>query len=169
MKLHERPALGISGAGRQVTRDHQPGLESFHHASSLIGSTGAVALHSFPYHLFAGDKKKAASDRIKLGPMKVELRVTTVPTKEGLEDIVMRVLGTATPVPIEQVGFDAQTLAAMVFGPGAPVEPGWAAEFGFAPRSAVTCPSERTAPVGAEAAVPADGRTESTTQPAERA
>jgi len=47
------------------------------------------------------------------GPMKMELRVTTVPTKEGLEDIVMRVLGTATPVPIEQVGFDAQTLAAL--------------------------------------------------------
>ncbi len=45
--------------------------------------------------------------------MKVELRVTTVPTKDGLEDIVMRVLAAATPVPIEQVGFDAQTLATM--------------------------------------------------------
>ncbi len=33
---------------------------------------GAVALNSFPHHLFAGTKKNA-SDRIKLGPMGVEL------------------------------------------------------------------------------------------------
>jgi type II secretory ATPase GspE/PulE/Tfp pilus assembly ATPase PilB-like protein len=52
-------------------------------------------------------------DFSRFGPMKVELRVTTVPTKDGLEDIVMRVLAAATPVPIEQVGFDAQTLATM--------------------------------------------------------
>jgi type II secretory ATPase GspE/PulE/Tfp pilus assembly ATPase PilB-like protein len=52
-------------------------------------------------------------DFSRFGPLKVELRVTTVPTKEGLEDVVMRVLAAATPVPIEQVGFDAQTLATM--------------------------------------------------------
>jgi len=33
---------------------------------------GAVALNSFPYHLFAGTRKYA-SDRVKLGPMGVEL------------------------------------------------------------------------------------------------
>jgi len=38
-----------------------------------VAVTGALALHSFPYHLFAGDKEKRASDRVKLGPMKVEL------------------------------------------------------------------------------------------------
>ncbi len=52
-------------------------------------------------------------DFSRFGPRKVELRVTTVPTKDGLEDVVMRVLAAAKPVPIEQVGFDAQTLAAM--------------------------------------------------------
>lgn len=34
---------------------------------------GAAALHSFPYHLFAGATKKFASDRVKLGPMGVSL------------------------------------------------------------------------------------------------
>jgi aryl-alcohol dehydrogenase-like predicted oxidoreductase len=34
---------------------------------------GAFALESFPYHLFASEKKKSASDRIKLGPMQVEV------------------------------------------------------------------------------------------------
>jgi len=42
---------------------------------SFLRSTaaGAVSLTRFPYHLFAADKKKLASDRIKLGPRKIEL------------------------------------------------------------------------------------------------
>lgn len=40
---------------------------------SLAASTGAMALNSFPHHLFAADKKKLASDRVKLGPMGVEV------------------------------------------------------------------------------------------------
>jgi aryl-alcohol dehydrogenase-like predicted oxidoreductase len=35
-------------------------------------ATGMVALHSFPYHLFAGTKK-LATDRVTLGPRKVEV------------------------------------------------------------------------------------------------
>lgn len=40
----------------------------------FIRSGGAIAaaLHNFPHHLYAGEKKQA-SDRVKLGPMKVEL------------------------------------------------------------------------------------------------
>ena len=34
---------------------------------------GAVSLSAFPHHLFAATTKKQASDRVKLGPMKVEL------------------------------------------------------------------------------------------------
>src|SRR4029079_12440800 len=32
-----------------------------------------ATLSRFPHHLYAADKKKAASDRVKLGPMKVEV------------------------------------------------------------------------------------------------
>ena len=39
--------------------------------SAAAGS--AVALNAFPYHLFASTTKKSASDRVRLGPMKVEL------------------------------------------------------------------------------------------------
>jgi aryl-alcohol dehydrogenase-like predicted oxidoreductase len=35
-------------------------------------AAGSVALHAFPYHLFAGTRKQA-NDRIKLGPMKLEM------------------------------------------------------------------------------------------------
>jgi aryl-alcohol dehydrogenase-like predicted oxidoreductase len=34
---------------------------------------GSVALNAFPHHLFAATSKKQASDRVKLGPMRVEL------------------------------------------------------------------------------------------------
>ncbi len=40
---------------------------------SGAASAGAVSLNAFPHHLFAGTTKKYATDRVKLGPMKVEL------------------------------------------------------------------------------------------------
>jgi len=36
-------------------------------------AAGAIALQSFPYHLFANDTKKYATDRVKLGPRGVEV------------------------------------------------------------------------------------------------
>jgi aryl-alcohol dehydrogenase-like predicted oxidoreductase len=36
-------------------------------------AAGALSLANFPHHLFAGTTKKQASDRVKLGPMGVEL------------------------------------------------------------------------------------------------
>jgi type II secretory ATPase GspE/PulE/Tfp pilus assembly ATPase PilB-like protein len=52
-------------------------------------------------------------DFSRFAQAQVELRVATIPTKDGLEDVVMRVLAMVTPVPIEQVGFDAEILASM--------------------------------------------------------
>ena len=40
---------------------------------SGAAAAGAVSLHNFPYPLFASTTKKYASDRVKLGPRKVEL------------------------------------------------------------------------------------------------
>lgn len=37
------------------------------------GAMSALALNQFPYHLFAAEAKKFATDRIKLGPMGVEV------------------------------------------------------------------------------------------------
>jgi type II secretory ATPase GspE/PulE/Tfp pilus assembly ATPase PilB-like protein len=46
----------------------------------------------------------------RFGPLDVDLRVATIPTTGGLEDVVMRVLAAATPVPIGELGLDAQAL-----------------------------------------------------------
>ncbi|TMH62162.1 MAG: type II/IV secretion system protein [Betaproteobacteria bacterium] len=46
----------------------------------------------------------------RFGPLDVELRIATIPTANGLEDVVMRVLAAATPKPIDELGFDAEAL-----------------------------------------------------------
>lgn len=47
------------------------------------------------------------------GPAKLELRVATIPTTGGLEDIVMRVLAPAKPVPVENLGLAPDILASL--------------------------------------------------------
>jgi type II secretory ATPase GspE/PulE/Tfp pilus assembly ATPase PilB-like protein len=49
-------------------------------------------------------------DFSRFGPERVELRVATIPTANGLEDVVMRVLSTAIAVPLDQLGLDAYVL-----------------------------------------------------------
>jgi type II secretory ATPase GspE/PulE/Tfp pilus assembly ATPase PilB-like protein len=49
----------------------------------------------------------------RFGPARVELRVASIPTSAGLEDVVMRVLSAATPVAIDDLGFDEAALAAI--------------------------------------------------------
>ena len=49
-------------------------------------------------------------DFSRFGPAPVELRVATVPTTGGLEDVVMRVLAAAKPVPIDDLGLEQGAL-----------------------------------------------------------
>lgn len=44
-----------------------------HFLRASAATAGLVSLHHFPYHLYAGTTKKQASDRVKLGPMGIEL------------------------------------------------------------------------------------------------
>ena len=46
----------------------------------------------------------------QFGPKKVELRVATIPTSNGLEDIVMRVLSANKPLPMKQLGINDSDL-----------------------------------------------------------
>ena len=42
---------------------------------------------------------------------KLELRVATIPTNGGLEDVVMRILASAKPIPLDRLGISAENLA----------------------------------------------------------
>ena len=49
-------------------------------------------------------------DFARHGGRKLELRVTTVPTASGLENVVLRLLATAKPIPLEDLGIDRRVL-----------------------------------------------------------
>ncbi|MDE2628475.1 MAG: Flp pilus assembly complex ATPase component TadA [Burkholderiales bacterium] len=42
---------------------------------------------------------------------KLELRVATVPTNNGLEDVVLRILSSAKPMPVDRLGLSSENLA----------------------------------------------------------
>ncbi len=52
-------------------------------------------------------------DFARFGGPPVELRVVTVPTSRGLEDVVLRLLAGAKPLPLENIGLSEPNLAAM--------------------------------------------------------
>ncbi|MHB1099251.1 MAG: GspE/PulE family protein [Burkholderiales bacterium] len=46
----------------------------------------------------------------KFGPLNIELRVATIPSAGGVEDIVMRILASGEPIPIEKIGLSGHAL-----------------------------------------------------------
>jgi type II secretory ATPase GspE/PulE/Tfp pilus assembly ATPase PilB-like protein len=59
------------------------------------------------------EKRKPQDGKIKFkkfGPLDIELRVATIPTAGGVEDIVMRILAAGEPIPLEKMGFTVRNL-----------------------------------------------------------
>ncbi len=59
------------------------------------------------------EKRKPQDGKIKFkkfGPLDIELRVATIPTAGGVEDIVMRILAAGEPIPLEKMGFSPRNL-----------------------------------------------------------
>jgi type II secretory ATPase GspE/PulE/Tfp pilus assembly ATPase PilB-like protein len=69
------------------------------------------------------EKRKPQDGKIKFkkfGPLDIELRVATIPTAGGVEDIVMRILSAGEPMPLEKMGFtegNLEQLKSMVSKP----------------------------------------------------
>jgi type II secretory ATPase GspE/PulE/Tfp pilus assembly ATPase PilB-like protein len=56
------------------------------------------------------EKRKPQDGKIKFkrwGPLDIELRVATIPSSGGLEDVVMRILAAGEPIPLEKLGLTA--------------------------------------------------------------
>lgn len=59
------------------------------------------------------EKRKPQDGKIKFkkfGPLDIELRVATIPSAGGVEDIVMRVLAAGEPIPIDKLGLSKRNL-----------------------------------------------------------
>ena len=53
------------------------------------------------------EKRKPQDGKIKFkkyGPLDIELRVATIPSAGGVEDVVMRILSAGKPIPLDQLG-----------------------------------------------------------------
>ncbi|MGH8677896.1 MAG: ATPase, T2SS/T4P/T4SS family, partial [Burkholderiales bacterium] len=59
------------------------------------------------------EKRKPQDGKIKFkkfGPLDIELRVATIPSAGGIEDIVMRILSAGEPIPIDKLALSARNL-----------------------------------------------------------
>ncbi len=59
------------------------------------------------------EKRRPQDGKIKFrkfSPLDIELRVATIPSAGGLEDVVMRILATGEPIPLDKMGFTAHNL-----------------------------------------------------------
>ena len=62
------------------------------------------------------EKRRPQDGKIKFkkfGPLDIELRVATIPTAGGVEDIVMRILAAGEPIPIDKLGLTQKNLTNM--------------------------------------------------------
>ena len=59
------------------------------------------------------EKRRPQDGKIKFkkyGPLDIELRVATIPTAGGVEDVVMRILAAGEPIPIDNLGVTKKNL-----------------------------------------------------------
>jgi type II secretory ATPase GspE/PulE/Tfp pilus assembly ATPase PilB-like protein len=59
------------------------------------------------------EKRKPQDGKIKFkkyGPLDIELRVATIPSQGGVEDVVMRILASGEPIPLDNMGFSERNL-----------------------------------------------------------
>ena len=65
-------------------------------------------------NLDIAERRKPQDGKIdfsRFGPAKLELRVATIPTVNGLECVILRLLAAAEPLPAEKLGLDPRVLA----------------------------------------------------------
>ncbi|MSQ52619.1 MAG: GspE/PulE family protein [Betaproteobacteria bacterium] len=59
------------------------------------------------------EKRKPQDGKIKFkkfGPLDIELRVATIPSSGGVEDVVMRILAAGEPIPLDKLGISPSNL-----------------------------------------------------------
>jgi type II secretory ATPase GspE/PulE/Tfp pilus assembly ATPase PilB-like protein len=69
------------------------------------------------------EKRKPQDGKIKFkkfGPLDIELRVATIPTAGGVEDVVMRILAAGEPIPLDKMGFTSHNLGELQKAVGKP-------------------------------------------------
>ncbi|NWG31106.1 MAG: GspE/PulE family protein [Rhodocyclaceae bacterium] len=102
--IHIEPGIGKERVTIRFRRDGslQKYIEIPHSYRSAI-----VARIKIMCDLDISEKRRPQDGKIKFkkfGPLDIELRVATLPTAGGVEDVVMRILAGGEPIPLEKLG-----------------------------------------------------------------
>ena len=102
--IHIEPGTGKEKTGIRFRRDGTLGPYIEVPASYRNALTARLKIMC---DLDISEKRKPQDGKIKFkkfGPLDIELRVATIPSAGGVEDIVMRILAAGEPIPLEKLG-----------------------------------------------------------------
>ena len=118
--IHIEP---LPGKGKTLVRFRKDGtLVPYIEIPSSYRSA-MVARVKIMCDLDISERRKPQDGKIKFkkyGPLDIELRVATIPSTGGVEDIVMRILAAGEPIPLEKLGvlpFNLERLRAAIEKP----------------------------------------------------
>ena len=102
--IHIEPMPGKSKTGIRFRRDGT--LAPYIEVPASYRSALTARL-KIMCDLDISEKRKPQDGKIKFkkyGPLDIELRVATIPTTGGVEDVVMRILAAGEPIPLDKLG-----------------------------------------------------------------
>jgi type II secretory ATPase GspE/PulE/Tfp pilus assembly ATPase PilB-like protein len=111
--IHIEPRPGSSRTRIRFRRDGS--LGKYLDLPSRLRKS-VVARIKIMANLDIAQKLKPQDGKIKFKafhPLDIELRVATIPTAGGMEDVVMRILASGEPLPLEALGLTQRNLAAL--------------------------------------------------------
>ena len=108
--IHVEPA---PGKGKTLIRLRRDGsLEPYIEVPSSFRNA-LITRIKIMCDLDISEKRKPQDGKIKFNkyaPLDIELRVATIPSQGGVEDIVMRILGTGEPIKLNELGLSVRNM-----------------------------------------------------------
>jgi type II secretory ATPase GspE/PulE/Tfp pilus assembly ATPase PilB-like protein len=108
--IHVEP---YPGKGKTEIRFRKDGLLQPYISVPHAYRSAIVARIKIMCDLDISERRKPQDGKIKFrkfGPLDIELRVATVPSQGGVEDVVMRILGAGEPIPLDKLGLSRHNL-----------------------------------------------------------
>ena len=108
--IHIEPA---PGKGKTVIRLRKDGTLMNYIEVPATYRNALITRLKIMCDLDISEKRKPQDGKIKFkkyGPLDIELRVATIPSQGGVEDVVMRILASGEPIPLENMGFSQHNL-----------------------------------------------------------
>lgn len=103
--IHIEPYMGRQNTEVRIRID---GACSLYQTVPFSYRNAIVSRIKIMADLDIAERRKPQDGKIKFkkyGGKDIELRVATVPTQGGVEDVVMRILAAGEPIPLEKIGF----------------------------------------------------------------